>query len=78
MVGQVDPPPAKTTEEIQQKAEEEMSWSARLASELDKRKGHNSMSDELGVSEDDPWHGAPSWRHHLKFNSRHCANRVQL
>jgi hypothetical protein len=54
MVGQVDPPPAKTTEEIQQKAEEEMSWSARLASELDKRKGHNSMSDELGVSEDDP------------------------
>jgi hypothetical protein len=39
MVGQGDPPPPKTTEEIQREAEEEMARAARLARELDKRKG---------------------------------------
>jgi hypothetical protein len=42
MVGKGDPPPAKTTEEIQREAVE-MAWATCLARELDKRKGHNDM-----------------------------------
>jgi hypothetical protein len=43
MVGQGDPPLAKTTEEIQQEAEEEMARATRLAKELDNRKGYSSL-----------------------------------
>jgi hypothetical protein len=76
MVGQGDPPPPKTTEEIHQEAEEEMAWATHLARELDKRKGHNSMQDDSGALEDEPGDGAPSRRHHPKFNSWHRADRV--
>jgi hypothetical protein len=47
MVGQGDPPPDKTAKEIQREAEEEMARAARLAKELDKRKGHNDLQDQL-------------------------------
>jgi hypothetical protein len=49
MVGQGDPPPTKTTKEIQQEAEEEMAQAAHLARELDKRKGHNDLQDDSGT-----------------------------
>jgi hypothetical protein len=78
MVGQGDPPPAKTTEEIQREAEEEMARAARLARELDKRKGHNSLQDDFEASEDEPGDGAPSKRHHPKFNSWRCDDGVRL
>jgi hypothetical protein len=39
MVGQGDPTPMKTTEEIQWELEEEMAWAACLARELDKNEG---------------------------------------
>jgi hypothetical protein len=74
MVGQGDPSPAKTTEEIQWEAEEEMARAVRLARELHKRKGHNSLQDDLRVSEDEPGDGASTRRHHLKFNSQHRAD----
>jgi hypothetical protein len=75
MVGQGDLSPAKTTEEIQREAEEEMARSAHLARQIDKRKGHNNLQDDSGVSEDEPGDEAPSMRHHPKFNSWHCADR---
>jgi hypothetical protein len=50
MVGQGDPPPTKSTEEIQQEAEEEMARAARLARELDKRKEHNGLQDDSRAS----------------------------
>jgi hypothetical protein len=71
MVGQGDPSLANTTEEIQREAEEEMARVAHLARELDKRKGYNNLQDDSRASEDEPRDGAPSRRHHLKFNS-HC------
>jgi hypothetical protein len=78
MVGQGDPHPAKTTEEIQWEVEEEMARAAHLAMELNKRKGHNGLQDDSGAPEDEPGDGAPSRRHHPKFNSWHCADRVWL
>jgi hypothetical protein len=74
MVGQGDPSPVKITEEIQWEAEEEMARAVRLARELHKRKGHNSLQDDLRVSEDEPGDGASTRRHHLKFNSQHRAD----
>jgi hypothetical protein len=62
-------PPAKTTEEIKQEVEEEMTRVAHLAMELDKRKGHNSLQDDSRTLEDVLGDGAPSRRHHPKFNS---------
>jgi hypothetical protein len=53
-----------------------------LAKELDKRKGHNgmpghnSLQDDSRALEDEPRDGAPSRRHHPKFNSRHRADQV--
>jgi hypothetical protein len=62
MVGQGDPPPAKTTEE--------MARATHLARELDKRKGHNGLQDDSRALEDEPGDGSPSRRHHLKFYSQ--------
>jgi hypothetical protein len=55
MVGQGDPPLAKTTEEIQREAEEEMARVAHLARELDKRKGYNNLQDDSGASRAQGW-----------------------
>jgi hypothetical protein len=41
-----------------------------LARELNKRKGHNGMQDDSGGSENERSDGAPTRRHHPKFNSR--------
>jgi hypothetical protein len=38
----------KTTEELQQEAEDEIARAKHLAWELDKRKGHNGLQDDLG------------------------------
>jgi hypothetical protein len=76
MVGQGDPPPAKTTEEINWEAEEEMAQATRLARELDKRKGHNGLQNDFGALEDETGDVAPSRRHHRKFNSWCHADRV--
>jgi hypothetical protein len=59
----------KTIEEIQWEAEEEIARAERLARELDKRTGHNSMHDDSKASKDEHEDGAPTSRHHLKFNS---------
>jgi hypothetical protein len=40
-----------------------------LAQELAKRKGHNGLQDDSGGSEDERLDGAPTRRHHPKFNS---------
>jgi hypothetical protein len=65
MVGNGEPPPAKTTKVIQQEAGEELARATYLARELDKGKGHNGLQDDSGVSEDEPRDGAPSRRHAL-------------
>jgi hypothetical protein len=43
MVEQGGELPEKTTKELQREAEEEIARAERLARELDKRKGHNSL-----------------------------------
>jgi hypothetical protein len=75
MVGQGNQPPEKTTKEIQREAEEEIACAKHLARELDKRKGHNILQDDSDGSTDECIDGAPSRRHHPKFNSRCCTNR---
>jgi hypothetical protein len=69
MVEQGGELPEKTTKELQQEAEEEIARAKRLARELDKRKGHNGLQHDLGGSEDECPDGAPTRRHHHKFNS---------
>jgi hypothetical protein len=59
----------KTTRELQCEAEEEIAHAERLVRELDKRKGQNSMQDVSGGSEDERLDGAPTRRHHPKFDS---------
>jgi hypothetical protein len=59
----------KTAEEIQRDTEEEKAYTKRLARELDKRKGHNGLQDNSEGSEDEHRDGAPTRRHHPKFNS---------
>jgi hypothetical protein len=65
----------KTTEELQREAEEEIAQAERLAQELDKRKGHNGLQDDLGGSKDERPDGAPTRRHHPKFNSQRNSDR---
>jgi hypothetical protein len=55
-----------------------MARADRLARELNKRMGHNGLEDDSGALEDEARDEAPSWRHHLKFNSQCHADRVQL
>jgi hypothetical protein len=59
----------KTTEELQWEAKEEIARAERLTWELDKSKGHNSLHDDSGGSEDERKNGAPTRRHHPEFNS---------
>jgi hypothetical protein len=61
--------PEETTEEHQQEVDKEIACAERLAQELNKRKGHNGMQDDSGASEDERPDGAPTRRHHPKFNS---------
>jgi hypothetical protein len=82
IVGNREELPEKTIEEIQQEAEEEIARAARLARELDytrdRGKMHNDLQDDLGASDDEPRDGAPTRRHHPKFDSRCLANRDRL
>jgi hypothetical protein len=82
MVGNREELPEKTTEEMQQEADEEIARVAYLARELDQArdrgKRHNGMQDDSGASDDEPRDGAPTRRHHPKFDSRHPANRDRL
>jgi hypothetical protein len=48
---------------------------ARLAREAERGKRHNGLQDDSGASEDEPRDGAPTRRHHPKFNSQHLADR---
>jgi hypothetical protein len=74
MVAQGDQPPKKTTVELQQEAEEKIARAARLAKEIDKRKGHIDMQDDSGASEDE--HPDATIRHHPKLNSRRCTDTI--
>jgi hypothetical protein len=82
MVGNGEELPKKTTEEIQQEAEEEITRAARLARELDQArdrgKNHNGLQDNSGVLDDEPRHSAPTRRHHPKFDSRCSSNQDRL
>jgi hypothetical protein len=78
MVAQGDQPPKKTIEELQREAEEKIACTTRLAKEIDKRKGHINMQDDSGALEDEHPDGAPTTRHHPKFNSQSCTDRNQL
>jgi hypothetical protein len=78
MVGQGEESPEKTIEEIQQEAEEEISRTSRLASDAERGKRHNDLQDDSGAFDDEPRDGAPSRRHHPKFNTRRPADRGQL
>jgi hypothetical protein len=60
--------PKKTVEEIQREANEEIAHAARLAREAERVKRHNSLQDDSGASADEPRDGAPTRRHHPKFN----------
>jgi hypothetical protein len=68
MVGMGDQLPKKTVTEIQREAMEEVARAKRLFRELDKRKGQNVMQDDSEALEDDHPDGAPTRRHHPKFN----------
>jgi hypothetical protein len=69
MVAQDGELPEKSTEEHQWEVDEEIACAERLAWELDKWKGHNGMQDDSRASEDERPDGAPTRRHHPKFNS---------
>jgi inosine/xanthosine triphosphate pyrophosphatase family protein len=69
MEAQGDQTLEKTTEELQREAEEKIARAARLAKEIDKRKGHIGMQDDSGTSKDEHLDGAPTRRRHPKFNS---------
>jgi hypothetical protein len=78
MVEQGGELPEKTVEVIQREAEEEIARAEHLHRELVKRKGHNGMQDDSEASEDEHPDGAPTRRHHPKFNSRRNADRIRL
>jgi hypothetical protein len=69
MVGNGVELPEKTVEEIQREADEEIAHAACLAREAERGKRHSSLQDDSGASDDEPRDGAPTRRHHPKFNS---------
>jgi hypothetical protein len=71
MVGEGEQPPKKTIEEIAREAKEEITLVAHLART---GKRHNDLQDDSGSSGDEPRNGAPSRRHHLKFNPQCSAD----
>jgi hypothetical protein len=68
MVGNSEKLSDKTDEEIQWETDIEHARTARLAREAETGKRHNDMQDDSGALEDEPGDGAPTRRHHLKFN----------
>jgi hypothetical protein len=50
-----------------------------LARDADREKRHNDLQDDSRSSNDEPRDGAPSRRHHPKFNSWHpaCWDRLR-
>jgi hypothetical protein len=78
MVGNRDELPDKTVEEIQQETDIELACAAHLAREVERGKRHNGMQEDTAASKDEPGDGAPTRRHHLKFNSRCPVDRDQL
>jgi hypothetical protein len=78
MAGHGEHPVEKTMEEITREAEEELARAAQLASDVDKGKRHDDLQDNSRLSNDEPRDGAPSRRHHLKFNSWFPAGRDRL
>jgi hypothetical protein len=74
MVGNREELTEKTVEEIQREADEEIAHAARLAKEAKRGKRQN----DSGASDDEPRDGAPTRRHHSKFNSRRPTDRDQL
>jgi hypothetical protein len=53
-------------------------WADHLAKDAEKGKGHNGLQDHSGASNDWPRVGAPTRRHHPKFNPRYTVDRDQL
>jgi hypothetical protein len=78
MVRQGEELPEKIVEEIQREANEKIAQVAHLARDAKKGKRHNGLQDVSGASDDEPRDGAPSRRHHPKFNSWHPADRDRL
>jgi hypothetical protein len=78
MVGNREELTEKTVEEIQREADEEIAHAARLAKEAKRGKRQNDLQDDSGASDDEPRDGAPTRRHHSKFNSRRPTDRDQL
>jgi hypothetical protein len=70
MVGQGEELPEKTAEEIPWEADEEIAQATHLAWDAKRRKKHNGLQDNSGASDDETRDGAPTRRHHPKFNSR--------
>jgi hypothetical protein len=68
----------KSVEEIQWETNEELARVARLAREAERGKRHNNLQDDLDALEDEPWDGAPTRRHHPKFNSWRPVDRDRL
>jgi hypothetical protein len=78
MVGNGEELLEKTSDEIQWEADEETACIAHLAREAERGKRHNGPQDDSGASDDEPRDGAPTRRHHPKFNSRRPADRDRL
>jgi hypothetical protein len=69
MVGNREELMEKTVEEIQWEADEEIAHATHLAKEAKRGKRQNDLQDDSGASDDEPRDGAPTRRHHSKFNS---------
>jgi hypothetical protein len=48
---------------------------ACLARDAERGKRHNGLQDDSGAADDEPRGGAPSSRHHAKFNSWQSADQ---
>jgi hypothetical protein len=69
MVGNGEELLDKTIEEIQLETDEELAYAAYLAREAERGKRHIGLQDDSGASNDAARDGAPTRRHHPKFNS---------
>jgi hypothetical protein len=78
MVGNREEFPDKMVKEIQWETDIELARATFLAREAERVKRHNDMQEESGASEDEPRDGAPTRRHHPKFNSQRPIDRYRL
>jgi hypothetical protein len=78
MVEHGDEPHEKTIKEIQWEAMEEIARVAHFARDAEKGKRHNDLQDDSGESDDEPRDGAPTRRHHPKFNQWCPADQDRL